>query len=63
LHIELLDDNEEPIATFAVPDGFADALRQAEATAKESQRRRCNETLHNRPIHGYITEEDPRQCL
>jgi hypothetical protein len=37
LRIELLDENEEPIATFAVPPGSADALRQAEAAAKDDR--------------------------
>jgi hypothetical protein len=36
IHVELFDEHDQPIATFAVPDGFADALRQAEADAKES---------------------------
>jgi hypothetical protein len=30
LHVELLDENNEPIATFAVPEGFIDALKEAE---------------------------------
>jgi hypothetical protein len=31
----MLDGDNEPIATFAVPPGFIEALRQAEAAALE----------------------------
>jgi hypothetical protein len=33
LHVELLDEHDEPIATFAVPAGFIDALKEAEQAA------------------------------
>jgi hypothetical protein len=35
VHVELLDGDNQPIATFAVPEGFADALKETEAAAKD----------------------------
>jgi hypothetical protein len=34
VHVGLFDENDELIATFAVPPGFADALKEAERETK-----------------------------